>query len=105
MILKIVEFIYVFFYTVVVLSLIGEGVLNMYKILRVIARYDHKLVIELDNLNKIIYDMNPRLHSVRFCKLADLAKFKSVKIENGNTLIWDSLCQITIDEIISTMER
>jgi len=75
------------------------------KITRVIPNEDYTLIIELDNNHKIIYDMKPRLQSVRFCKLADIDKFKSVKIENENTLVWDSLCQVTIDEIISNIER
>jgi len=66
---------------------------------------DYILIIELDNKHKIIYDMKPRLKAVRFSTLTDIGRFKSVKIENGNTLIWDSLCQITIDEIINIIER
>lgn len=49
--------------------------------------------------------MKPRLHAVRFCNLADIKKFKDVKVENGNTLVWDSLCEITIDEIMNIIER
>lgn len=77
----------------------------MSKIIDVIAKDDHTLFIELDNRHKIIYDMKPRLHSVRFSKLSDINTFKSVSVENENTIIWDELCQITIDEIIETIER
>jgi hypothetical protein len=75
------------------------------KIIHIIPNDDHTLLIELDNHHKIIYDMKPRLHAVRFCELADIERFKTVRIENGNTLVWDSLCQITIDEIINIIER
>jgi len=77
----------------------------MSKIINVTIQNDHTLIIELDNAHKIIYNMKPKLQSVRFCKLSDIEVFKSVKVENGNTLVWDSLCQITIDEIISHIER
>lgn len=77
----------------------------MSKIFNVTTNNDHTLIIELDNAHKIIYDMKPRLQTVRFCKLSDMKVFKSVRVENGNTLVWDSLCQITIDEIISHIER
>lgn len=77
----------------------------MSKIVNVIAKDDCTLIIELDNHHKIIYDMKPRLKSVRFCELADINKFKAVTVENENTLVWDSLCQITINEIISNIER
>lgn len=77
----------------------------MAKIINVTIQNDYTLIIELDNAHKIIYDMKPRLQSVRFCKLSDMEVFKSLKVENGNTLVWDSLCQITIDEIISHIER
>jgi len=75
------------------------------KIINVIPNDNYTLVIELDNCHKIIYDMKPRLHAVRFCNLADIKKFKDVKVENGNTLVWDSLCEITIDEIMNIIER
>lgn len=77
----------------------------MPKIMYVTAKDDYTLEIELDNRHKIIYDMKPRLQAVRFCKLSDPNCFHDFRVENGNTLIWDSLCQLTIDEIISQIER
>lgn len=77
----------------------------MSKMIKVAAEEDHSLVIELDNHHKIIYDMKSRLLAVRFCELSDICRFKAVKIENGNTLVWESLCQLTLDEIISHLER
>lgn len=77
----------------------------MPRIVSVKAHDDYKLDIQLDNSHKIIYDMKPRLKAVRFCKLSDPELFRSFHVENGNTLIWDSLCQITIDEIINNIER
>lgn len=77
----------------------------MVKIVRVIPKDDHTLLIELNNQHKIIYDMRPRLQSLRFSGLRDLNKFKVVRVEHDNTLVWDSLCEITIDEIINMIER
>ena len=77
----------------------------MSKIISIVPNDDYTLEIVLDNHHKIIYDMKPRLKSVRFCGLDDLNKFKAVIIEDGNTLVWDSLCQITINEIINNIER
>ncbi len=77
----------------------------MPKIVNVVPQDDHTLVIELDNMHKIIYDMKLRLKTVRFSNLADLDRFKSLRVENRNTIIWDDLCQITIDEVISIIER
>ena len=77
----------------------------MTKILNIIPNDDYTLTIELDNFHRIIYDMKPRLQAVRFCKLADIKRFKDVRVENGNTIVWDSLCQITIDEVFSIIER
>lgn len=77
----------------------------MAKIVNVTAGEDHTLVIELDSLNTISYDMKPRLTAIRFCELADIERFKAVRVENRNTLAWGSLCQITIDEIMSCIER
>jgi hypothetical protein len=77
----------------------------MSKIIKVIANDDHTLTITLNNHHQIIYDMGPRLQALRFSGLADLERFKSVRVEHENTLVWDSLCEITIDEIISMIER
>lgn len=77
----------------------------MSKIVRVTPFDDYTLQIELDNQHKIIYDMKPRLTGVRFGTLVDLEKFKSVRVENGDTLVWDSLCQMALGEIIGLVAR
>lgn len=77
----------------------------MPRIVSVKANAAYMLEIQLDNGHQIIYDMKPRLRTVRFCKLTDLNRFQDVQIENENTLVWDSFCQITIDEIINSIER
>lgn len=77
----------------------------MSRIVLVTPSENYTLEIELDNRHKIIFDMKPRLGAVRFCSLSDVNKFNAVRIENGDTLVWDSLCQITISEIISLVER
>ncbi|MBP1924419.1 hypothetical protein J2Z76_000272 [Sedimentibacter acidaminivorans] len=77
----------------------------MAKILNILPSDDYTLTIELNNHHKIIYDMKPRLQTVRFSQLADINRFKAVWVKNENILIWDSLCQITIDEIISNIGR
>lgn len=77
----------------------------MPKIVSVIPNDDHTLTITLDNRHQIIYDLRPRLQALRFAGLADLGRFKAVRVEHENTLVWDSLCQISIDEIISLIGR
>lgn len=77
----------------------------MPKMISVAAGDNYTLEIELDHHHKIIYDMKPRLKAVRFCSLCDLERFKSLRIEGGKTIVWDSLCQISIDEIICSIER
>lgn len=77
----------------------------MSKIMRVTPCDDYTLEIVLDNHHKIIYDMKPRLGAIRFYSLSDVEKFRSVRVENGNTLVWDSLCQLSLGEIISLVAR
>lgn len=77
----------------------------MPKIVSVVPKNDYTLLIELNNQHKIIYNMRPRLQTSRFCGLTDLSRFKAVRVEHENTLVWDNLCQITIDEIINMIER
>jgi len=87
------------------LFLLQIGGVTMPKIMRIEPKDDYTLLIELSNRHMIVYDMKPRLMTVRFCGLADLNRFKDVRIEDENTLVWDSLCQITIDEVLSMIER
>lgn len=75
------------------------------KIFSVSPQENHTLLIELSNHHRIIYDMRPRLQTVRFNGLNDLVKFRTVRVEDENTLVWDDICQITIDEIIDMVER
>ena len=76
----------------------------MPKITKAVPNDDHTLTIELGNSHRIIYDLQPRLQTIRFCGLADLKSFQAVRVEHGSTLVWNSLCQITIDEIIDLID-
>jgi hypothetical protein len=77
----------------------------MPKIAGVAANDDYTLTITLTNHHQIIYDMRPRLQALRFGGLTDLERFRAVRVEHGNTLVWDQLCQITIDEILKLIEK
>ena len=77
----------------------------MPKITNVVPKEDYTLSIELSNNHRIIYDMRPRLQTIRFCGLADLKIFQAVRVENDNTLVWNNLCQVTIDEIMDMLDR
>ena len=77
----------------------------MAKIIKVVPNKDYTLMIELSNNHRIIYDLRPRLNSTRFCGLADLKKFQTVRIERENTLVWNNLCQIAFDEIMDMVGR
>jgi len=87
------------------LFLLQIGGVTMPKIMRIEPKDDHTLLIELNNRHMIVYDMKPRLMTVRFCGLADIDRFKAVRIEDENTLVWDSLCQITIDEVLNAVGK
>lgn len=77
----------------------------MPEIQRVTARHDFTLCIELTNNHKIVYDMSPSLKTVRFAKLANYTLFSACTVQDGSTIVWDNLCQITIDEIVNRLER
>ena len=76
----------------------------MPKINQAVANNDHTLTIELANRHRIIFDLRPRLQTIRFRGLTDLKSFQAVRVEHGSTLVWNSLCQITIDEIIDLID-
>jgi hypothetical protein len=86
------------------LHLSREGY-DLPKIVDVTPNDDHTLLIELDNHHRIIYDIRSRLQTTRFCGLADIQAFKSVRVKHENTLVWNNMCQITIDEIIDMVDR
>ena len=86
-------------------SSLGKGGEQVPKIIRVTPEDDYTLLIELSNHHRIVYDMKPRLQAVRFGGLGDLNKFKAVRVEHENNLVWNGLCQITIDEIINMLEK
>ena len=75
------------------------------KILNVTANNDYTLLVRLDNGHSIVYDMRPRIQTTRFCILADICLFKAVRVEQENTLVWSTLCQMTIDEIMDKIDR
>ena len=77
----------------------------MARIIKVVPHDDHTLTIELSNSHRIIYDMRSRLQTTRFCGLADLKEFQAVRVERENTLVWNNLCQITIDEIMDLVDK
>ena len=77
----------------------------MAMIIKAVPNDDHTVTIVLSNHHQIIYDLRPRLQSARFCELSDLTKFRMVRIEHANTLVWNNLCQIAIDEIIDMVGR
>ncbi len=77
----------------------------MAKIRNVVANDDYTLLIGLKNNHKLIYDLKPRLQALRFAALVDMDRFKAVRVEHENTLVWDEYCQITIDEILNMMDR
>ena len=77
----------------------------MIKIVNVIPKDDYTLTIELNNQECLLYNMKPRLQTVRFGELIDLDLFKKISINNENTIVWNEQCQITIDEIIDRMKR
>lgn len=63
----------------------------MSKVVKVISNNEYTLTIVLNNHHQIVYDMKPRLEALRFRELTDLDRFKAVRAEYENTLVWDSL--------------
>lgn len=77
----------------------------MSKIVDVRPKDDHAIEILLDNNHKIIYSMKNRLNSIRFCDLRVLDIFKDVHVENGDTVIWNSFCELSLSEILFSLTK
>lgn len=77
----------------------------MARINKVIANDDFTLTIELNNRHRIIYNMRPRLQTMRFFCLSDFKLFQTFHVEKARTVVWNDLCQITLDEIMDLVDR
>ena len=77
----------------------------MARIVGVVTRNDHTIEIILDNQHRITYDMKSRLNTLRFRDLEELETFKKVHVKEGDTLVWNHFCEMSLSEILYSLAK
>lgn len=57
--------------------------------------------VALSDGNSYLYDMCPKLKTVRFYELSDWNLFSGGYIRSGQTICWDNGTELYMDEIVS----
>lgn len=75
----------------------------MTKIQKVDFLEDFRLRIELEDGTDYIYDMNPKLKTVRFYDLRNREMFLSGLLKGGQVICWADGTELSLDEILSSI--
>ena len=73
----------------------------MVKIQSVDFLENFQLKIELTNGTSRIYDMNPKLKTVRFYDLRNPEMFSKGVLKSGQVICWTDGTELSLDEILS----
>jgi len=66
---------------------------------------DCRIAVELENGSSFIYDLKPRLSSVRFAPLSDPAFFRSGRLVDGDCIRWSESLILYGYEMLDGMKR
>lgn len=73
----------------------------MKKIKKVVFLEDFSLRVQLESGQSYVYNMKPKLKTVRFYDLSDWNIFSEGYIRNNQAICWDNGTELYLDEIIS----
>ena len=74
---------------------------DMVKIQEAVFLEDYRLLVLLTDGSRQIYDMRPKLKTVRFYDLQDQEIFVRGQIKNGQVIYWNNGSELSLDEILS----
>lgn len=77
----------------------------MNKIKKVVFLEDFSLKVQLESGQNYVYDMKPKLKTVRFYDLSDWGMFSKGYIRNNQAICWDNGTELYLDEIIPAGEH
>lgn len=66
---------------------------------------NYRVSVELENGSSFIYDLKPRLSSVRFAPLADPAFFQNGRLVDGDCIRWSDSLILYGYEMLDGMKR
>lgn len=70
------------------------------KMIEVAFDREFHINIVLDNGEKIIYNMRPKLITARFQELSDYKVFLEGAIKGGKAIYWSTGAELSLDEIL-----
>lgn len=66
---------------------------------------EYQINIYLSNGHRIVYNMKPKMNTMRFSEVFALGKFETASIVNGQIIRWAGNIELTLDEIMHQVVR
>lgn len=66
---------------------------------------DYKIAVELENGSSFVYNLKPRLRTVRFAALEDIEFFKTGKLVDNDYVWWSDSLMLYTYEMLDGMKR
>lgn len=73
----------------------------MVKIEEAVFLKDFEVVILLTDGRRCIYDLKPKLKTVRFYDLGDWEIFSGGQMKNGQVICWENGTELSLEEILT----
>ncbi len=65
----------------------------------------YKIAVELENGSSFVYNLKPRLSTIRFAPLADREFFQSGRLVEGDCIRWSDSLMLYSHEMLDGMKR
>lgn len=66
---------------------------------------DHRIAVEFENGSSFVYNLKPKLQTVRFAGLKDIEFFKSGRLVNQDYIWWSDSLILYIYEMLDGMKK
>ncbi|MDD2554425.1 MAG: DUF2442 domain-containing protein [Desulfotomaculaceae bacterium] len=66
---------------------------------------DHRIAVELENGSSFIYNLKPKLQTVRFAPLADMDFFRSGRLVDKDCIHWSDSLMLYCYEMLDGMKK
>lgn len=66
---------------------------------------DYKIAVELENGSSFVYNLKPKLRTVRFAVLTDKDYFQKGRLVGGDRIQWSDSLMLYTYEMLDSMKR
>jgi hypothetical protein len=66
---------------------------------------DYKIAVELENGSSFVYNLKPKLRTVRFAALTDKDYFQKGRLVGGDRIQWSDSLMLYTYEMLDSMKR